>query len=132
MQARKIALEAGAGVFTAAALAAGAAYLLSDKKRQVRAKAWVAKTRREVAANIKRARRMSETEYTRIVNAAVKRYGGLSDANKMELARVAMDLKGEWQRLQKIARAKTGTRSTAKKASGSRAAKKTRASRRAR
>ena len=106
---RTMALEAGAGVLTAAALAAGAAYLLSDKKRQAKAKTWVAKTRREVAANIKRARRMSKAEYARVVNTAVKRYGNLNDANKAELARVAMDLRSEWQRLQKIARsAKAG------------------------
>lgn len=103
-QARTMALETGAGILTAAALAAGAAYLLSGKKRQAKAKAWVVKTRREIAANIKRARKMHEVEYKRIVDAAVKRYGSLSDANKAELAGVATDLKNEWQRLQKVAR----------------------------
>jgi hypothetical protein len=108
---RKIALEAGAGILTAAALTAGAAYLLSDKKRQAKAKAWAQKTRREVAANVRRARKLSETEYKRIVDTAVKRYGGLSTANKAELTKVSQDLKNEWQRLQRMAKpARSGSR----------------------
>lgn len=100
----KIAAEAGAGVLTAAALVAGAAYLLSSKKQKAHAKAWVNKTRREVASSVRRAQRMSEAEYKRVVNQAVKRYGSLSNVNKTELKRVARDLQSEWKRLQRIAR----------------------------
>lgn len=130
--ARRIAIEAGAGVLTAAALAAGAAYLLSDKKRQARAKAWVKKTQREVAANVRRARRMSETEYKRVVDKAVKRYGSLGEANKAELIQVAKDLKGEWARLQRIARStrtKTKTKDKSRRAGQSRGRSKARRSR---
>jgi hypothetical protein len=99
MDGRKIALEAGAGVLTAAVLAAGAAYLLSDKKHQAKAKAWVAKAKKEVAKRVKTARSMSSEEYKHIVDTAVKRYGSMSDANKAELVHVAMELKDEWQRM---------------------------------
>ncbi|MGC9968867.1 MAG: hypothetical protein ABSC29_04040 [Minisyncoccia bacterium] len=101
---KRMATEIGAGVLTAAALAAAGAYLLSDKKRRAKAKAWAVKARREVAKNVKTARRMGEAEYKRVVERATKRYGSLHKVNVAEVMRTARDLKAEWQRMKKDAR----------------------------
>ncbi len=98
---KKVAMEVGAGVLTAAALAAAAAYLLSSKKQRARAKAWATKARREVARNVRTARRMGEAEYKRIVDRATKRYGSLHDVNVAEIMKTAQDLKAEWKQIQK-------------------------------
>ena len=101
---KRMAMEVGAGVLTAAALAAAGAYLLSDKKRRAKAKAWVMKARHEVAKNMKTARRMGEAEYKRAVDRATKRYGSLHKVNMAEVMKTARDLKAEWQRMKKDAR----------------------------
>ncbi len=101
---RRMAMEAGAGVLTAAALTAAAAYLLSNKKQRTRAKAWVVKARKEVAKNVKKARRMGEKDYHRVVARATKRYAGLHNVNTAELIKVTCDMKDEWKRLQKDAK----------------------------
>ncbi len=102
--ARNFAVKAGAGVLAAAALAAAGAYLLSDKTRQRKLKAWAAKAKQEVAKHLKTASRMGEAEYKRIVDRAVKRYGGLHKVNSREVARAAQELKEEWQRIRKDAK----------------------------
>lgn len=117
---KRVAMEAGAGVLTAAALTAAGAYLLSSKSHRRRAKVWATKARREVAKNLKIARRMSEAEYKRIVDRATKRYGALHNANAREVMKAARDMKAEWARLQKNARklakaAGKGRKRTAKK-----------------
>ncbi len=101
---RKMAMEAGAGVLTAAALAAAAAYLLSDKKQRTRAKAWVARARKEVAKNVRKAHRMGKKEYHRAVTRAMKRYAGLHNVNAAELVKATRDMKDEWKRLRKDAK----------------------------
>ena len=101
---KRVAMEVGAGVLTAAALAAAGAYLLSDKKRRAKAKSWVTKARREVAKNVKIARRMGEAEYKRVVDQATKRYGSLHKVNVAEVMKTARDLKAEWKRMQKDAK----------------------------
>jgi hypothetical protein len=101
---KRMAMEAGAGVLTAAALAAAAAYLLSSKKQKASAKAWAKKARHAVAKNIKKARRMSEAEYKRLVVRATKQYGSLHKVNAREVAKVAADMKTEWKRLRKDAK----------------------------
>ncbi len=113
-------MEVGAGVLTAAALAAAGAYLLSTKGQRAKAKAWAVKARKEVAANVRRARTMSQAEYKRVVDQAMKRYGSLSNANKAELLRAAQDMKSEWQNIKKNAHV------IAKMAQGKKPAKKKR------
>ncbi len=94
----------GAGVLTAAALAAAGAYLLSDKKRRTKAKAWVTKTRREVAKHVKTARRMGEKEYHRVVDQAAKHIGAVHEVDMAEIAKAARDIRGEWKNIQKDAK----------------------------
>lgn len=99
-----MAMKAGAGVLTAAALTAAAAYLLSNKRQRVTAKAWAVKVRKEVAKNVRTARRMGEKEYRRVVTRATKRYAGLHSVNTAEVTKVARDMKEEWKRLRKDAK----------------------------
>ncbi|MGC9599082.1 MAG: hypothetical protein ABSE18_01730 [Minisyncoccia bacterium] len=101
---KRIATEAGAGILTAAALAAAGAYLLSSKRQRAKMKAWAVKARHEVAKNVRTARRMGEREYKRVVDRATKHYGSLHDVNAREVVRVAQDMKAEWSRLQKNAK----------------------------
>lgn len=104
---KRMAMEAGAGVLTAAALTAAGAYLLSSSSQRRRAKAWAMKARREVAKNLRVARRMSEAEYKRVVDRATKRYGALHNVNAREALQVAADMKAEWQRMRKDAKVLT-------------------------
>jgi hypothetical protein len=136
INAGKIAAEVGAGAVAAAALAVAGGYVLWErmgKQKQARVKSWVAKARQEAARNVANARKMSQTEYKRIVDAAVKRYGSLSDVNKAELAKTAATMKGEWSRIQSQAKVmakqmqKSGKRMTATPKKGSRTISKRRA-----
>ncbi len=121
---RKVAVEAGVGVLTAAALATAGAYLLSSKSQRRKAKAWALKARREVAKSVKMARRMTEKEYTRVVDSAMKRYGALHGVGGAELKKAARDLKTEWARIQRdaqmMAKRIQKTRRPARKAKKSR------------
>jgi hypothetical protein len=112
-----MAMKAGAGILTAAALGAAAAYLLSSKKQKASAKAWAVKARKEVAKHIETARRMGEKQYHQAVAQATKHYASLHDVSAPEVAKVARDMKGEWKQLQanamKLAKM-TGVRKAAK------------------
>ena len=92
-------MEVGAGILTAAALAAAGAYLLSSKTQRAKAKAWMDKARKEVAQQVKRAKDMGEKDYTRIVDQAVKHYGTLHKVGVKEIVEVAKDMKSDWSRL---------------------------------
>ena len=92
-------MKAGAGILTAAALGAAAAYLLSSKKQKASAKAWAVKARKEVAKHVKTARKMGEAQYHRVVMEATKRYAGMHDVSAPELAKVARDMNSEWKQL---------------------------------
>lgn len=97
-------MEVGAGVLTAAALTAAGAYLLADKGRRKKVKVWASKARKDIARNVKVARKMSEGQYQKLVDQATKRYAAMHDVDMAELAQVARDLKGEWRVIQKNAR----------------------------
>jgi hypothetical protein len=99
---RRIAQEMGAGVLTAAALAAVATYLLSNKKQKAKMKTWAVNAKKEVVKRVKQAKRLSEGEYKHIVDQAMKRYGSLNKVDRAEIARIARDMKGEWRRIKKI------------------------------
>jgi len=107
----KVALGVGAGVLTAALVAAGV-YVLSDKKRTAKAKAWVLKARKEIVKNIKAAKQMGEKEYARIVDQATKRIGSLNNVSAAELVKVAKVLKAEWKHIKSEAK-RAGKRTVA-------------------
>src|ERR1700722_15616721 len=99
--------EIGMGAVAAAALAMAGGYVLWDrmgKDKQAKVKTWVAKARKETAAKIARAKKMSEGEYKHIVDAAVERYGSMANVNKAELQKTAATLKAEWKRIQSQAK----------------------------
>lgn len=96
------AAEIGAGALAAAALAVAGGYVLWErmgKTKQAKLKAWVAKARKEAAQKVAMAKKMSESEYRHIVDAAVERYGSLANVNKPELQKTAAMLKAEWDRI---------------------------------
>lgn len=101
-------MKAGAGILTAALVAAAAgAYLMSGKegeKRRAKAKAWAVKAQKEVAKQLKSAKKLGEGEYKKIVDAAVKRYGAMADVDMSEVMKVAQDMKGHWKQIQSDAK----------------------------
>ena len=104
---RNVGAEIGAGAAVAAALAIAGGYVLWEKmgkQRQKKVKTWVAKARKDAVQKLAAAKKMGEAEYKRIVDAAVKKYasGGIT---KIELTKVAADLKSEWKNIQGHAQA---------------------------
>jgi hypothetical protein len=94
--------EVGVGL-AAAALALAGGYVLWEKmgkERQEKAKAWIVKARQEAVNKLADAKKMGESEYNRIVDAAVKRYGLSEGISKADLSKVAADLKGQWAKIQ--------------------------------
>ena len=99
----KRAAEVGAGVITAAALAAAAAYWISEKttkEQRTKAKAWVQQARRDIARHVATARNFGEGEYKKIVDETLKKYGSLEDVSVGDIIKTARELKGEWKRIQ--------------------------------
>lgn len=122
--------EIGGAVTAAVIAAAAGAYLLSDKKTKAKAKKWVVAARKEVVKKTKRARKLGEKEYSRIVDQAVKRYGSLEKMTAADMIAAGKELKGEWKRIhdeaKKIARAHA-PKKVVKSGKPIRKAKKTRA-----
>lgn len=101
---KRMAAKAGAGILTAAALTAAAAYLVSETPEYRKAKAWAGKAKKEVEKQLRVARRMGGAEYKRVVDRAVRRYGSLEHVNEREIARVAREMTAEWGRIKKDAK----------------------------
>ena len=129
---------AGVGIgVAAAALAIAGGYVLwgkMGKQQQKKVKTWVAKARKDAIQNLAKARGAGEAQYKRIVDAAVKRYGLSEGISKVDLAKVASDLKGEWRNIQGHAKAiakqlqkQRGGKGTVKKASSAKAKPRKRA-----
>lgn len=118
--------ELGAGAVAAAALALAGGYVLWErmgKVKQAKVKTWAAKARKDAVRKLAMARSMSETEYNRIVDQAVKHYGALAKINKPELVKVSADMKAEWKRIQ--AQAKLLAKEMQKEKGGTRTKKST-------
>jgi len=110
-QSTRRATEVGAGVVTAAMLAAAAAYWISEKttkEQRAKAKRWVLAARKEVARHATKARAFGEKEYKRIVDAAVRKHGSLEDVSLRDITKAASDLKAEWKRIQAHAKQTAG------------------------
>jgi hypothetical protein len=89
------------GAITAAVLAASAAaYLLSDKKNQAKAKSWAKQARVDIAKKAKVAKKLGKKEYGAIVDQVTKRYGSLEDISARDIMTVAKELKGQWDAIQ--------------------------------
>jgi predicted LPLAT superfamily acyltransferase len=93
------------GAVTAAVLAAAAgAYFLSNKKTQKKAKAWVAKAKKDIAAKAKVAKKLGKEQYNAIVDEVVKQYGPLEKLTAKDVITAAKQLKAEWDNIQKHAK----------------------------
>lgn len=101
MKARKKAVKIGASAAAGIAAALVGGYLLyqqTEPQRQ-KAKTWIGKARIEAAGKIKKLGRVSESEYNKIVDQAMRHYGSLAKANTAELVAAARDLKNDWNRI---------------------------------
>jgi hypothetical protein len=113
------------GAITAATLAAAAgAYLLSDKKTKARAKKWVTDTRKEVVKHAKTAKKLSEKEYGRMVEEALKHRGSLEHLSAADLIAAGKQLKSEWKNIQAEAKKMAKSYAPKKAAAKKRTAKK--------
>ncbi|HUC01743.1 MAG TPA: hypothetical protein VMA75_02460 [Candidatus Paceibacterota bacterium] len=89
------------GAITAATLAAAAsAYLLSDKKTKAKAKKWIVDARKEVAKNVKAAKKVSAKDYARIVDRTMQRYGSVKNMTAADMMAAGKEMKGEWRKIQ--------------------------------
>jgi hypothetical protein len=114
----KRAVEIGAGAVTAAAIATAAGIYFfggeNGKKNKAKAKAWIAKARKEIVKNAKVAKHLSKEEYQRLAEKAIKHYGALENMSAGEIALAARELKGEWDHIVKRANSEVKKAHTAK------------------
>ena len=108
------------GAITAATFAAATgAYLLSDKKTKAKAKKWVLEARKDIAKNVKTAKKLGEKEYARIVDEAVKHHGSLENLTAGDIIKAGKELKSQWKNIQneakKMAKSHAPKKSVAKK-----------------
>ena len=95
-------VKVGAGVAAGVAAALAAAYLVyhnapASKKKQV--KAWVKKARNDAARELKKLKRVSAADYSRIVDKTMRGYKSLKDVSAAEVVKAAKDLKAEWKHI---------------------------------
>ncbi len=93
-------LMIGAGM---AAVGAGAYYLLgpNGKARQKKAEALLAKMKKEVQSEIKKAKKVSTPLYHRAVDVISKNYAEQYKAHGKEIKAFAKKLKSEWKSISK-------------------------------
>ena len=97
---------------TAAALGAGAYYLMGPKakKHQKNAKALLSNIKKEVNTELKRAKDITKPIYNRIVDNVSKAYQGQYEAHEAEIRAMAKKLKEDWQMTAKSMVAKSASK----------------------
>jgi hypothetical protein len=108
------------GAITAATLAAAAgAYLLSNKKTKAKAKKWAMEARKEVAKNVKVAKKLGEKEYGFMVDEAMKHHAALENLTAADVIKEGKVLKAQWKQIQaeakKMAKSYAPKKAAAKK-----------------
>jgi hypothetical protein len=104
------AMEMGAGVAAGIAGALAGAYLLyarTNPQQKKRVKAWAMKARKAAGANAKKLSSISEHEYHRIVEKAMKHYGSVNKISAAEIASAIRDAKSEWKHIKMQAKKMT-------------------------
>jgi hypothetical protein len=98
-----LAAEIGAGVLAAGAAAAGYYfYGTKDAKKHRNAAAkWAKGMKADVIKQAKKVEKLDKKVVASIVDQAQKTYQGVKNVDKAELMRAAMELKNNWQELQK-------------------------------
>jgi len=96
----KLAAEIGAGLVTAAAVAAAGYYFYGSKNakdhRKVATK-WAGDMKKEVVRRAKGLKEMTEKDFTKIVNAVANTYRGVKKIDTADLKRAANELKSNWR-----------------------------------
>lgn len=107
---KKVAI--GAGVAAIGAASAGAYYLFGPNKKahQKKAKALMAKMKKEAISELKKAKKLSVPMYHKAVDVVSKNYAKQYKAHAKDINAIAQKLKGELKDVEKLAK------STAKKA----------------
>ena len=112
-------LVIGAGIAAVAAAAAGAYFLTSTKKgKKVSQKiaGWVGKAEKEVVAEMKKLKDVSQKTYEKAVDEVAKRYKTAKNIDAKDVAEFSKDLKSHWKGIQKeIEKKITPKKSVAKK-----------------
>ncbi len=97
---QKQAVAMGAGVAAIAAAAAGV-YMLTGKNAKNRKKVskWVSDMQNDVVRELDKAGNASKATYNKVVDSVAKNYKNLKTVNAPELALVAAELKGGWDKI---------------------------------
>jgi hypothetical protein len=95
-------IETGAGVLAGIAGAVAAGYMLYEKTKpqQKQAAAWIVKARAEAARQMKAVKHMSQEDYQRIMDKALKHYAAMQKIGGVELMSAIKDAKMEWKHIQ--------------------------------
>ena len=106
---RAQAIGLGVGVAAAAAAAAGM-YFFAGKhgaKNRKQVKAWAHKAKKEVVAQLKKAKALNQKKYNQIVSEVSKRYSRVKNLDPKEVARLTKELQGYWKQIERVARARS-------------------------
>lgn len=103
----------GVGV-TAAMLAAAGGYFLygakDAKKNRKTVNSWMLKAKAEVLEGIENAKELTEQDYEKLVDDAMKGYKAARTASTKDLANFAGEMKNHWKNIKKSGQAKKAVR----------------------
>jgi hypothetical protein len=122
-----ISKSAKVALVSAGVIAAGAAaYFLSDKKKQAKAKAWMVKMKDEAVKKFSNMGDMSKEMYHEAIDKIADKYQNVKDASPAEIAMMVAEMKRYWANLSKNAKgsAKKAVKKIVKKAVKKAGAKK--------
>ncbi len=108
----------GAGIATVAAAAAGTYFLTSTKKgRKISKKiaGWAGKAEKEVVAEMKKLKSVSQKAYEKTVDEVAKRYKAAKNIDAKDVAEFSKELKSHWSGIQKEISKKIMPKKVAKK-----------------
>ncbi len=113
----KTAMEVGAGVLAAAAVAGAGYYFYGDKNAKKHRKAankWVKDMKKDVVREAKKLKRMDQKAMARIVDKAAAMYEGVRSVDRKDLRAAAGELKRNWEMVKSEVRG--GARKVVKRA----------------
>lgn len=93
----------GLGLAALAAATAGVYYFYGPKgtKHRKALKSWTVKARGEVMENLENMKELSQTAYKQAVDKVMDKYRKVKNIDPKELALLAEELKGHWNRISK-------------------------------
>ncbi|MEA2701359.1 MAG: hypothetical protein QOE22_68 [Candidatus Parcubacteria bacterium] len=124
----KTAMEVGAGVLAAAAVAGAGYWFYGDKnakKHRKAANVWVKNMKKDVVKNAKKLKRLDQKAMARIVDEASALYEGARSVDRKDLRQAANELKRNWEVVKAEVRGRVGGAKRVAKRSAKKAVKKT-------